>query len=773
MAQNSIGQVIDNMRLNKQATGTATSTTNFSYTPTQEIVNKPNTGLTDALGGLIEFAKSATVAVDAYGKTMKKQGDERSDEIIRTMTPEQRAQALGNGTLLYQDDPFTMAALHQKVAQSAILLSDNQIQSNIANGNYKDQKSLNDDIVSQRMAAAAQVAELNGFDINNPEFQKGLNAQASQRTLALQESFLRKQSENTRTNANFQQTVELNSVIKNPFNLQPSQVADQVVSLINNSTLSDQDKVSQLGNAMQTISGSANGAAIINEIRTRQFNVFGSSVTPVQMYGEASMQKYQQASDASTYSMDRKARDDFNGEIQRIQSMSDPSQRLSAIAGLHEKLNKTQYGQMETPERQQLFTLQQQTENMQRQINDQNAALQAKQTQADGRADVIYSQMQQAAFGNTNAVIDMNGQATNEALGKFTTEDTVNAANRYYNNVMSDNNLTADQKSEKILYMSARTPKGQGLNLLLQNKVNQAQVQFNAAGINGQLDFGKTPELNELMQLYKSNPAALATVLGSDKDGMALYGNVAMLVGATEAGIDPTIIAQGVQKMNSMDDTERQLVQSKTSDFDKATVTSSQFTGLSGLPSEMARNIFRLSYITTRNETLSQQLARNYLDKNTIKFDESGVYGSLMNSSIQVTENPRSTEFGLDIIKNKVNEITTKFPYLKGNLAIQTSRDGNILITSPSALMGANNVGASSIIISRDDLIKEYQQQQESKVTSTQGNEKPMTRDEAISDQENKMVQQKKLNKDNEVKRKEKAGTVTSLEDVYGKSSGN
>lgn len=773
MAQNSIGQVIDNMRLNKQATGTATTTTNFSYTPTQESVKKTNNGLTDALGGLIEFAKNATVAVDAYGKSMKKQGDERSEEIIRTMTPEQRSQALGNGTLLYQDDPYTMAALHQKVAQSAILLSDNQIQNNIANGVYKDQKSLNDDIVSQRMASAAQVAEMNGFDINNEDFQKGLNYQANQRTVSLQESFLRKQSENTRTNANFQNTVEINSAIKNSLNLPAAQVADQIVGLVNNSTLSDQDKMAQIGNAMQAASTSPQGAGILTELRSRQFNVFGKNVTPVDIFGESGMQKYQQVGDESTYSMDRKSREEFDNEIQRINSMSDPSQRLSAIAGLHEKLNKTQFGQMETPERKQLFSLQQQTQEMQRQINDQNAALQAKQTQADGRADVIYSQMQQAAFGNTNAVIDMNGQATNEALGKFTTEDTVNAANRYYNNVMSDNNLTADQKSEKILYMSARTPKGKGLNLLLQNKVNQAQVQFNAAGINGQLDFGKTPELNELMQLYKSNPAALATVLGSDKDGMALYGNVAMLVGATEAGIDPTIIAQGVQKMNSMDDTERQLVQSKTSDFDKATVTSSQYIGKSGLPSEIARNIFKLSYITTRNETVSQQLARKYLDDYTIDFNESGVQGSLMKSSIQVTEDPRSTQFGLDIIKNKVNEITTKFPYLKGNLAIQTSRDGNILITSPSALMGANNVGASRIIISRDDLIKEYQQQQESKVTSTQGNEKPMTRDEAISEQENKMVQQKKLNKDNEVKRKEKAGKVTSLEDVYGKSSGN
>ncbi|HFK4065582.1 TPA: hypothetical protein ACG1UU_003006 [Kluyvera ascorbata] len=769
MAQNSIGQVIDNMRLNKQATGTATTTTNFSYTPTQESVKKTNNGLTDALGGLIEFAKNATVAVDAYGKSMKKQGDERSEEIIRTMTPEQRSQALGNGTLLYQDDPYTMAALHQKVAQSAILLSDNQIQNNIANGVYKDQKSLNDDIVSQRMASAAQVAEMNGFDINNEDFQKGLNYQANQRTVSLQESFLRKQSENTRTNANFQNTVEINSAIKNSLNLPAAQVADQIVGLVNNSTLSDQDKMAQIGNAMQAASTSPQGAGILTELRSRQFNVFCKNVTPVDIFGESGMQKYQQVGDESTYSMDRKSREEFDNEIQRINSMSDPSQRLSAIAGLHEKLNKTQFGQMETPERKQLFSLQQQTQEMQRQINNQNAQLQAKQSQADGRADVIYNQMQQATFGNTDAVIDMNGQATNQALGKFTTEDTINAANRYYRNVMSDTNLTPEQKSEKILYMAARTPKGQGLNILLQGKVNQAQIQFNAAGINGQLDFSKTPELNELMQIYKTNPAALATVLGNNKDGMALYGNIAMLVGASDAGIDPTIIAQGVQKMNSMDDTERQLVQTKTSDFDKTTVASSQFSGLSGLPSDMARNIFRLTYITTRNETLSQQLARSYLERNTIRVDNDGVNGSLMKSSLQVTEDPRSVEFGKDIIDSKLNEITTKYPYLKGNLAIQTSSDGNILITSPSGLLGSNNIGASRIIISRDDLIKEYQANNKSKSASNSNT--PMTRDEAITQQEQKMLNQKKINKRDEETRKEKAKTVTGLDDLYGRTS--
>ncbi|MES9289597.1 hypothetical protein ABEQ80_12530, partial [Cutibacterium acnes] len=62
-------------------------------------------GIGDAL---LDFGRNAASFYGAHRDFQKSKADERSNEIIRKLTPEQRRAATANGTLLYQDDQDAM-----------------------------------------------------------------------------------------------------------------------------------------------------------------------------------------------------------------------------------------------------------------------------------------------------------------------------------------------------------------------------------------------------------------------------------------------------------------------------------------------------------------------------------------------------------------------------------------------------------------------------------------------------------------------------------------
>ncbi|MEH2783797.1 hypothetical protein, partial [Klebsiella pneumoniae] len=151
MAKNTIGQTINNFQQTNMAVGgSSTVGTNFSYTPTQIRTPYNDDSASKMLGSLMDFAKTGTVLLQEYDKQKKQDADERSNQILQSLSPEQRAAALKNGTLLYQDDPYTMNALKRKVAQNATVMADSQILDGINNGQFNSTKELDDYIYTQR-----------------------------------------------------------------------------------------------------------------------------------------------------------------------------------------------------------------------------------------------------------------------------------------------------------------------------------------------------------------------------------------------------------------------------------------------------------------------------------------------------------------------------------------------------------------------------------------------------------------------------------------------
>src|SRR3990167_3104832 len=161
---------------------------------------------------LLNFGENATRLYGTYKDVQKTQADERSNEIIRKLTPEQRRAAVANGSLLYQDDPDAMEALRFKSGRNAAFEVETEIKQKIAQGGFKTQQELME-YRNTRMADKAKAyAESVGIDSADQHYQRGFNADIVQRDAAIYDDHARKISEQTQAIAQMETVSDLGSM---------------------------------------------------------------------------------------------------------------------------------------------------------------------------------------------------------------------------------------------------------------------------------------------------------------------------------------------------------------------------------------------------------------------------------------------------------------------------------------------------------------------------------------------------------------------------------
>lgn len=712
MAKNSIAQTLNNMQ-QTQVDTSSSSTALPSYTPGQINSREPDPSAgSQVLGSLIEFAKTGSAAFQEYDKYKTNEADTRSNEILAKLSPEERATALQNGTLLYQDDPWTMRALKQKIAQNAALMADNQIIDNINKGSYSNGQQLTDDMYNSRAQAGEAAARLNGFDFNDPDFQKGYSTNAGTRNLKIQETHAQWESGQIQKTKGLHDSVAISGFINTTPQSDPNITAQNLYDYIANSGGSYDDKVRLIGQTLNGLSGVAGGAQVIQRLQGMVFDLYGQKVNLDQVYGKEGMETFITKAGQSNYDTSRAARNSFNDRMAIALTSNDTASAQAQYQSLQAELDRTQPGQYDTPQRQQLEQLRMGILRKQQAQAEQQQEVFAKQAQQDNRSEVLYGQYVAAANGDTTAVTDYNAQSTNIASGNYTKEDTINAANQYYNNVMSNEQMSIDEKTSAVFNLASVTPKDQGINLILKSKLSQVSTELNAAGLKGNLDFGKTPNLNSMINLYKSNPGAMANAFAGDADSMKLYGQIATISGMADNGIDPTIFITGQQKMTTMNEIQKNDLRANSSKFFSKTSNDSRFKGTAGLPMQIATSVFENYYASTGDVDGASTAARQFLETNVIDIGngESGSVGQVMKSSLQITPDVRSIKTGQEVLQNKVNDLTTQYPVLKGKINISTASDGSIMLTDPSGALRAVS-GQPYIRFTRQDLMSEYQKQ--------------------------------------------------------------
>ena len=251
---------------------------------------QPRASLLDSLG---RFAKAGADMYMAKEERDKQRADERSNEIIRKLTPEQRRQAIQNGTLLYQDDPYAMQALKFKTGRNAAFLVDDEVQQAIKEGRFRTREEMEQYRHSRLQEHSKSFAEQFGINEMDEEYQKGFNANITERNIALygaHDTFL---SDQAQKGAILNSKVELNGVLSDPDLLSRPESGEFFQNYIDNSLVTGMTD----NQAQQVISASLNdvlqrpgGAAFLQNIENRKVTLNGATTTYRELMGDEQWQ---------------------------------------------------------------------------------------------------------------------------------------------------------------------------------------------------------------------------------------------------------------------------------------------------------------------------------------------------------------------------------------------------------------------------------------------------------------------------------------------------
>ena len=446
---------------------------------------QPRASLLDSLG---RFAKAGADMYMAKEERDKQRADERSNEIIRKLTPEQRRQAIQNGTLLYQDDPYAMQALKFKTGRNAAFLVDDEVQQAIKEGRFRTREEMEQYRHSRLQEHSKSFAEQFGINEMDEEYQKGFNANITERNIALygaHDTFL---SDQAQKGAILNSKVELNGVLSDHDLLSRPESGEFFQNYIDNSLVTGMTD----NQAQQVISSSLNdvlqrpgGAAFLQNIENRKVTLNGATTTYRELMGDEQWQAMMIKAQHTQFQNNAKLTEKFRLDINSALNQADTGKGWETLQGIKAELDKIQPGEEMTPEREWLISAQEQMRTRFKQEQAETAKLMDKQQKTLNKSLVIDKQFQKRLNGEYVST-NYKDMPTNENTGEFTHSDMVNYANQKLAEIEAMD-LTPEQKDKlKLDYLRADSKEG-AFRAAFGEMITDAGNEWQAAVINGKM----------------------------------------------------------------------------------------------------------------------------------------------------------------------------------------------------------------------------------------------------------------------------------------------
>lgn len=607
---------------------------------------QPKSSLLDSLG---RFAKAGADMYQAAEQRKKDLADERSNEIIRKLTPEQRREALNNGTLLYQDDPYAMEALRVKSGRNAAYLVDDDVMQKVKNGEFRTRQEMEEYRHSRLQEGAKSYAEQFGLDPEDVDYQRGFNADITERNISLygaHDNFL---SDQAKKGAIVNSKVELNSVLSDPDMLKRPDSAEFFGKYIDNaltigSIPSDDQAVQLIGSALSDVTNRPGGADFLMRIESQKVKLHGAESTYRELLGEEQWNAMMVTAQRSQFDHDAKLTEKFQLNVNNALNQDDPRIGWEMIQGIKAEMDKLQPGEQLTPQRQLLIQAEQNLQNAMVQWTQQQAKEMDKVQKTFNKSQVIEQQFQKRINGEyvSTAYSDM---PTNENTGDFDRQDMVNYANNKLAEI--DNMDVPDAKKDqlKLQYLRADTKDGP-FRTAIGTMVTDANQEWSAAVINGKMP-ESTPAMDSLRRIRNADPNLVA----------ALYPEQAELFTMMDLmdkqGVDTQILIDGTKQVRS----RTKEMQYEDDRAWQALKNDSTAPELSRLPTSMdkyARTMYDAIKYATGNESLAMAQTQKFLQESTVTLSSDDVEGKtlgvLPKNILQVNDDPASWEEGRKIL---------------------------------------------------------------------------------------------------------------------------
>lgn len=644
----------------------------------------------DGLGqALLSFGSAAANFARSYKRETESRADARSDEIIRKLTPDQRREAVANGTLLYQDDPQAMQALRFKTGRNAAFEVETEVRQKIAQGAFKTPEELTEYRNTRLSDKAKAYAEAVGIDAEDFDYQRGFNSDIVQRSAAAYDAHAQVLSQQTQSMAQMQTASDLGSLFADEGFLRspaaPQEFANYfTASLASGSIPTDAMAASALQESLAKNSTQPGADVFFKELGDKEVVLFGRPTKIRDIVGPEVLENYQVKAGEAAFKRNRDLDQRFTFGIQDALAQSDPHEGLSKLAQLQGGLNRIQDSSMVTSQTQALNVargrlLAQVAEDSQKRVKEMD-----KQIKSDNRLGLFEAKYAQRIAGD-NISTDWRTFETTPDTGDFKEEDAANFAIKKMDELDRMELSPEDRDKQKLNYLRADFADGP-FRKHFQTLTSDAVGQFRGlvAADSAEITEQSTGRIRDFQRIYKSDPATIA----------ALYPEQAALAERIDLmernGIGLETIIDADRRMKGMSREEQILQERKWGEL----LTGSD-SSLPYLPTNLrnaARTLYDSELFRTGDETGALNTVKSWLEKSATSFtakDGKGddkPTGMVQKRTLMVDpQDAQSWRQGRDVINEAVSKLVEKMPWLNpGDITITESPQG-ILLNDPSS----------------------------------------------------------------------------------------
>lgn len=619
----------------------------MGYRAASTQAEQPKSSLLDTIG---RFAKAGADMYTAKEQRARDLADERSNEIIRKLTPEQRREALNNGTLLYQDDPYAMEALRVKTGRNAAYLVDDDVMQKVKEGVFRTREEMEQYRHSRLQEGAKAYAEQFGIDPEDVDYQRGFNGDITERNISLygaHDSFLSQQAQK---GAVINSRVELNGVLQDPDMLRRPDSADFFESYISNGLVtgsipSDAQATQLISQAFSDASSRAGGADFLMRVGDKKVTLNGATTTYKELMGEEQWNALMVTAQRAQYDNDAKLNEKFQLDVNSALLVDDPRVGWEKLQGIKAELDKHQPGEQMTPQRATLIEAQKQLRaKMVEWAKNEAKALDEAQ-KADNKFRVIDAQYQKRINGEWVST-DFKDMPTNDNTGEFKHSDMVNYANKKLADIDAMDIPDGAKDRLKLQYLQSDSKDGP-FRTAIGTMVQDAAQEWSSSVMNGKLA-DKTPAMDALRRIRNADPYLIAS----------LYPEQAELFLTMDLAD-----RQGVDVQELIDADRQMATRSKEQRFEddrafEQALNDSKVPEIVNMPTELrglARKIYDSVKYRTNNVNMAMTEMQKFLKESTTTFnddssDSDGVIGVIPRNYLQVNDDPKSWEKGKEII---------------------------------------------------------------------------------------------------------------------------
>lgn len=694
-----LGNAVDNMTkpgMGRLRGGSAS----LGYNPVKVYEEKQRPSWVDSLGKMVQAGADA---YQAYDQRQRQLADERSNEIIRKLTPEQRREALNNGTLLYQDDPYAMEQLRFKTGRNSAFLVDNEISEGIKRGEFRTREEMEQRRHARLQEVAKSSAEEWGINEQDADYQRGFNADITERNINLyntHDSFLSDQSQK---GAVLNAKVELNGALSDPAVLGRPEAGDFFSKYIDNGLVTgsipnDNQALAIINGTISDVIQRPGGAAFLKSIGDKRVKLNGVETTYRELLGDDMFNNYIVKAEDAAYKNDAKLFEKVQLGISSALNQADTSLGWEQLQALKAENDKMQPSEQMTQMRSALLQAEQQMMNR---VNQESAAV-AKETDTARKLDNkarFFDERYTQRINGEYVPLDYKDMPTNENTGEYTHSDAVNFANRKLAQIDSMDITPAQRDKLKLDYLRV-DPENGPFRTAIGSMVDAATQEWQGAMINGELP-QSTPALDKLREIRNVDPQLFGALYPDKAD---LFLTMDML---DSQAINP-------QKLIDAGNLARTRTKETQFEADQAYKTmknnslSPDIKYLPGNVDAMARKIYDAALYVTGNPDGAAQQVDKYLKETVTTFSQDDADGDTVgvvpNNMLQVNSDPKSYEQGRDIINAAKAQLIKEHPDMSGGQTMVVTR-GNVIHITDLA-------GQHGISFTQEELRKVWADQQ-------------------------------------------------------------